>query len=448
MDEFWHSVAASTRGERSDYALDPKPLNDEGGQAVVFRARHKDTGVYVAFKRVRAKTRVALSRMRHEIEIGRKLTGDRHVMPVLDASADDDWFVMPLAVARATDRRMQLADDDDVLRRFVESVARGVAAGHAEGWVHRDIKPANILRLSDGKHGRWVVADWGLGRGPRGNTTSPGRTRVGEQYGTRGFAAPELAVDAHAATPAADVWSLGQLIGWVVTGSMPLPNVPLVPQAGMWRGLVRAATHHDPARRPQSAQEFLDLVAAETVRPPHDPFVRSSELIAKANAGDAEAAVELFRLCDQHGSNLALHLDELPRLGDDAVRNAVARQPATVTAVMVAMADHVNGDWGNRAYKWADDVIMLLFRVARAAAAAEEVALLGEAVEALFAWDAHWDQWTPQPAIRAWLRGLRGDVAHVAADALRRHPDAAAHFREVAEDGSADVRIRAAVRAG
>lgn len=441
-------MAAAARGERSDYALEPRPLNDEGGQAVVFRARHKGTDAQVAFKRVRAKTREGLSRMRHEIEIGRKLAEHRCVMPVLDASPSSDWFVMPLAVASAVDRRARLAADHGVLRRFVESVARGVGAGHAKGWVHRDIKPANILRLSDGDKGRWVVADWGLGRGPRGQTTSPGRTRVGEAYGTRGFAAPELAVDAHGATAAADVWSLGQLVGWVVTGKMPLPNLPLLPDAGPWRGIVRVSTDHDPARRPQSAQAFLDLVAEELSGPLDDLFVQAAELINEANGGAASAAAELFRLCDRHNGNHALLIDELPKLRDGAIPRAVADQPGAVRAVMVSMADHLDGDWGDRPFKWADDVIALLFGVAKAAAAAQEVAVLEEALEALFAWDERWDQRAPQPAIRAWLRGLRGDMAHIAAAALRRHPDAAAHFREVADDGRADVRIRAAVRAG
>ncbi|MFJ8436156.1 Arm DNA-binding domain-containing protein [Kitasatospora sp. NPDC094019] len=51
-----------------------------------------------------------------------------------------------------------------------------------------------------------------------------------------GFAPPGLSVDAHQAGPPADVFSLGQLIGWVLTGEAPSPNIPLAPVAGSWRG--------------------------------------------------------------------------------------------------------------------------------------------------------------------------------------------------------------------
>ena len=444
----WEPVAAAARGQRSDYAIDAVPLSEEGGQAVVYGARHKASGVRVAFKRLRSKTADARARMRREIEVGQRLAGHRHVMPVLDGSPEHDWLVMPLAAANAVDRRERLASRPDALRRFVESVANGIGAAHAEGWVHRDVTPANILRLSDGERGRWVVADWGLGRGPRGHTTSPGRTRVGVEYGTRGFAAPELAVDAHAATPAADVWSLGQLVGWVLKGSLPQPNVPLLPDAGPWRAIVRAATRLEPARRPQSAQAFLDLVNEELDSPSEDLFTQAENLAAKAEAGDLRAGVELFSLCDRNRSNHALHIDELPKLNERAIRHAVANSPDAVMAVMGAMAEHVEGDWGDRAFKWADHVVHLLFRVAKAAADGGEVGVLEEASEALFAWDARWDQWAPQAAIEAWLRSLRGDAARIVAAALRHHPDSGPHFHQIADDPRADVRIRAIVRSG
>src|SRR6266851_3944154 len=97
------------------------------------------------------------------------------------------------------------------------SVCEGLRRPHVEGWIHRDIKPGNLLLLD----GRWVVGDWGQGRRPRGETSDPRRTRTGTGFGTEGFAAPELSDDAHEVTPATDIYSLGQLVGALLTGSSP-----------------------------------------------------------------------------------------------------------------------------------------------------------------------------------------------------------------------------------
>ena len=113
------------------------------------------------------------------------------------------------------------------LRDLVEAVCEGLRQPHADGWVHRDIKPANILLLE----GRWVVGDWGLSRRPLGQSSGLRRTRTGTGFGTEGFAAPEMSGDAHDSTPATDIYSIGQLIGAVLTGRRPQANIPLLPES-------------------------------------------------------------------------------------------------------------------------------------------------------------------------------------------------------------------------
>ncbi len=447
MEEAWQEVRLAARGERHDYALEPRPLDDLGGQAVVFTAKHKATGVTVAFKKVRSRSADSLARMRREISVSRDLAQCRQVMPVLDASPHDDWLVMPMARGNAVAYQSRLsASPDDRLRRFVESVAQGLEAAHDKGWVHRDVKPANILRFSDGVHGRWVVADWGLGRGPRGQTTDPNRTRVGIAYGTEGFAPPELAVDAHGATPAADIYSVGQVIGWVLTGRWPQPNVPLLPASGPWRAVVRAATRLEAVRRPKSIADFLQVVRNELDGPPVDPIGEAEQLADAAGAGDHLAAIRLLRLAEERPDDYELHVDLLPRLTADSVRAAVASEGDLALAAVRALDNHVDGEWGHRNFRWADEVIRFLHHVAQSAAENGDIDLLEESSAALFAWDGKWDQWGPQPAIRTWLGTLRGEAAGAVAATLRAHPDSAAHFDEVANARQADHRVRAAIR--
>jgi serine/threonine protein kinase len=253
----YDAVRQQARQARSDYRLDRAPL-DEGGQAQVFGATHKETSVRVAVKRLQSRNPDAVARMKREVECGRTLDGKPHVMPVLDFGAAYEWFVMPMAAGSAEAFAQDLKRAGD-LASMVAAVCSALEPAHALGWVHRDIKPANILKLD----GQWTLADWGLGRRPRGETTNPGRTRIGVMHGTAGFAAPELSTDAHSATFSADIYSLGQLIGWSITEKWPSRDTPLLPGEGPWRSVVEQSTILDPSRRPQNIQEFRELVARE-----------------------------------------------------------------------------------------------------------------------------------------------------------------------------------------
>jgi serine/threonine protein kinase len=158
--------------------------------------------------------------MRREIEAAQLLGANPHMMPVLDYSGRYDWFVMPLADGTAETLQPALTGVPE-LRELVAAVCQALRPAHDAGWVHRDLKPANLPQLA----GKWAVADWGLTRRPRGQTTSPDRTRAGAAFGTDGWAAPELSSDAHAAGPPADIYSIGQIIGWAVIGQLPQANI-------------------------------------------------------------------------------------------------------------------------------------------------------------------------------------------------------------------------------
>jgi len=244
------------RGSFKDYTLDPLPIA-RAGQATVTGAVHKQTGARVAYKRVRFRHEDSIARMRREIEAGRLFGDDPHVMPLLDASQDYDWFIMPLAAGTAETLAHELRDPAQ-LRRLVIAICTGLRRPHQQNWIHRDLKPENILKLRE----RWTVADWGLGRRPRGQTSDPDRTRAGTLYGTEGFAAPELSVNAHEVGPQADIFSIGQIIGSILTGTRPHANVPLLPSADPWRSIVMVATHADPAMRPPTVDDLLALLAA------------------------------------------------------------------------------------------------------------------------------------------------------------------------------------------
>ncbi|WP_051450387.1 protein kinase domain-containing protein [Actinospica robiniae] len=434
-------VLAAACGNRRDYALDNRPL-DDGGQGAVFRAEHKPSGLFVAFKKRSSGLDAAVARMRREIEFGRQFGEDPHVMPVLDADANASWFTMPLAEGTAETLALALQAPDE-LRAMVTAVCGALSLAHGFGWIHRDIKPANILRLD----GRWVLADWGLGRRARGQTTFPGRTKVGVTYGTEGFAAPELSIDAHQADGRADIYSIGQVIGWALTRKWPQANVPLMPATGSWRHIVREATRLEPDHRPADIAALLELIHIELDPAAEEPASVGERLLAEAKAGRGRAIGELLDLASRHPASYELYVEILLGLDPQALAAELVAIPQRGRDVVRAMNAQTPGPSVVMEYWQVDRIIRLMLAVARAAEAEALWELVEEAASGLAERDADWDRWDVQKDISTWLREITGDAASIAASSLRRYPKSAQHFAHLANDRHVDPRVRSALAA-
>ncbi|WP_330479097.1 serine/threonine protein kinase [Streptomyces platensis] len=433
-------VRAQARGDRKDYRLDRLPM-EEGGQAQVFRAVHKPTEAEVAFKRRSSQRDTPAARMRREIEISQLLGRHPHYMPILDSNPDDGWLVMPMAQATAEDRRDDLKDLAQ-LRALVEALMDVLELAHAHDWLHRDVKPSNILLLDS----RWTLGDWGIVRRPRGQTTKVGRTRF--EIGTEGFAAPELFIDAHEATPAADIYGIGRVIAWALTGKYPQMNVPLLPDPGPWRNVTRIAAHPDPEQRSQSIQDLRELINRELTEPAEPPTDQAKRLWERTRAGDPAAVASLLELIADHPENYALYVRTLTGLPAEEAGPWLSRNSQGSERIFKALADHAVGrETGRVQFAEAARAAVWLHTIANFAAAKDDWDLLDESTRTMCTWDAAWDQWSAQDRIAPWLRSLSGQAAQLVAAALRDHPRSARHFSGLAQDGTVDLRIREAIRA-
>ncbi|MFJ2110261.1 serine/threonine protein kinase [Streptomyces microflavus] len=435
------AVRRAARGERKDYSCQREPVPD-AGQADVFEATHKVLGTRVAVKKLHNKypSERQVARMRREIEAGQLLDGHPHAVPILDFGADHTWFVMPWAEATAAQRQEQLREPGE-LRALVDALASVLAVVHEDGWLHRDIKPSNTLYFD----GRWALADWGIVRRPRGQTTKVGRT--GLSIGTEGFAAPELSVTPHEATASSDIYGVGRVIAWALTGKLPQTNLLLTPPPGPWRAVVRATTHQDPQRRPQNVSELLALIDREHVAIPEDPLETAQSLLEAASNGDPAAADALLALVGGHREDYELHVGVLARLHVQQAAPALAREPAQAHGLLHALAEHVDGNDKHMVqFGAAAAVVIWLQGICAHAAGHRDWDLLEEAAHTMCIWDGAWDQWNAHDKIIPWLRAMQSDAASVMAAVLREHPESAKHFSHIADDRTADPRIRQALR--
>jgi putative two-component system response regulator len=198
-----------------------------GGMGVVFKAEHIQMRKQVAIKALpsnvdmdprilrRFRTEIrAIAQLNHPnivgaIEMGEEANTDGSVLHyfVMEYVPGQDMEGLvdssgPMAPAHACD--------------LIHQVASALAEAHKHNLVHRDLKPSNVQVTPDGQA---KLLDFGLAR-----NFSTGVTERGAVLGTIDFMAPEQAQDAHMVDIRADIYGLGGVLYWCLTGSVPFPK--------------------------------------------------------------------------------------------------------------------------------------------------------------------------------------------------------------------------------
>ncbi len=143
--------------------------------------------------------------------------------------------------------------------RVVLQMCEAVGALHDRGIVHRDISPANVIMSGDGAH----LVDLGIA-----SFRGEGATRDTTHMGTWGFASPEQCGFAQTDVRS-DVYSLGRLLGYLLTGVRPnegqyeslLADEEVVPP---WlHAIIGRACAFEPSARYQSVNELYAALSAK-----------------------------------------------------------------------------------------------------------------------------------------------------------------------------------------
>jgi hypothetical protein len=196
------------------YLLDEKV--GRGGFGSVYRAWDPVLEMPVAIKILHRRYSDARLKERLLSE-GRALAQVRHpnVVRVLNVEQHDDrlGLVMEFLSGETMDALVEGQGplNDREASVIVEDVCRALIAVHGNGLIHRDVKARNIIRE---KAGRIVLMDFGAGLSVR---ASP---ETGTAVGTPLYMAPEM-LTGSPATPACDVYGVGVLLFYLVTGRFP-----------------------------------------------------------------------------------------------------------------------------------------------------------------------------------------------------------------------------------
>jgi serine/threonine protein kinase len=266
--------------ERPDVATTRYEILDrigEGGMGVVYLARDRELGREVALKVLRTPNPGPDERDRILRE-ARILASLEHpgIAPVHDVGLLPDgrvFYVMKRVRGERLDTFARTPRSRAELLRVFRQVCDAVAFAHAAGVIHRDLKPQNVML---GAFGEVLVLDWGVAKlrghvGDAGATTtaraaSDDDTATGAVMGTPGYMAPEqVAGQTAAIDPRTDVFGLGGILCFLLTGDHPPAGLP---DGERWlalppplRAICERARAIAPERRYQSAADLAADVA-------------------------------------------------------------------------------------------------------------------------------------------------------------------------------------------
>ncbi|MDP3278185.1 MAG: serine/threonine-protein kinase [Deltaproteobacteria bacterium] len=197
----------------------------EGGMGAVYRVEQCSTGQQCALKVLRSPLwddARARERLAQEAQVVAKIPSE-HVARVLSAGVDDErgvpWLAMELLEGETLKQRVDRVGPYERLDalELARQLCHALGAAHDANIVHRDLKPENIFiarSLRANATETVKLLDFGIATVFEAFDTGATATSV---IGSPLWMAPEQ-VRRERIRPATDVWALGLVMFWAMTG--------------------------------------------------------------------------------------------------------------------------------------------------------------------------------------------------------------------------------------
>ncbi len=254
-----------------------------GGMGEVYLAEHQLMKRPVAIKLIRpskAADPKALARFEREVRATARLS-HWNTIEIFDYGRTEDgtfYYVMEylpgMSLSELVDKHGPLCPSRAI--HLLVQTCDALSEAHGRGLIHRDIKPGNIFSAYRG--GFYDVAkllDFGLAKPISADMPSPRLTQDGAITGSPLFMSPEQALGDSEPDARSDVYSLGAVAYYVLTGSPPFDgDKPM---------RVILAHAHDPVVPPSRLRSEIpaDLEAVVMrclAKDPADRFASAAEL--------------------------------------------------------------------------------------------------------------------------------------------------------------------------
>jgi eukaryotic-like serine/threonine-protein kinase len=203
-----------------------------GGMGEVWKADHRLLARPAAIKLIRLDpetdpdTRARLvERFEREAQATAALESP-HTVDLYDFGvADDGTFYYVMELLRGIDLETLVhqfgPQPPERVAHVLMQSCESLADAHRNGLIHRDIKPANILLTSRSANVDYVkVVDFGLVKVAQQQPDEVKLSRAGEMHGTPAYMAPEEATGDSEVDERSDLYSLGCVAYYLLTGKL------------------------------------------------------------------------------------------------------------------------------------------------------------------------------------------------------------------------------------
>ncbi len=252
-----------------------------GGFGETYRAQNRHEGKSVAIKTLNtfqqfqpdfAKTQgkfvneaLSLAKCRHP-----------HIVEVYEMFQEGDLWCMAMELIDGIDLYTHLKENGRLSEQkalsMIQQLGDALSCVHKQNLTHRDVKPENIMLRKRGMEA--VLIDFGLAR----QANSSGKLMTNSVTGTAFFAPIELAEKRSQLGAYTDVYSLAATLYNMLTGQKPIPSPgrkiidPFIQPkqydnkiSDRVNAAIIKGMELEPQNRPQSVQEWLDLLIPKPV---------------------------------------------------------------------------------------------------------------------------------------------------------------------------------------
>lgn len=284
-----------------------------GGYGEVWKAILPNIKGDVAVKELTYDTVKGIERFKREVLLLSRLKHP-NIIPIFDYQLEKApyWFAMPLASGNLSDDLSNLSHDIGKLHDIFLQILHGMIYAHDQNIIHRDLKPQNILIFGDSIY----ISDFGLGKRIDRTTLHTTLTGTGQQLGTITYAAPEQMKDFKRADKRSDIYSLGRMLYYVLTGEEPFPDMDLDLVNDKYRHIVGKCTRRNPDNRFQTITELLEAFSEVSDDTLFSHVKRADELMEEIFLKPIGTDVidKIDRIFSENIDNFDLYRDHFPEL--------------------------------------------------------------------------------------------------------------------------------------